>query len=1130
MAKKFEFLVTIAVSALLMGCNGKHSQNKGEAGFELLRKSQTGLDFKNTMRQTIEFNVFNYMYFFNGGGVGAGDFNNDGLVDLFFTSNMDENKLFLNQGNLKFKDVTEETGLKEGLVYPKWTTGVSVVDINNDGNLDLYINQVGRFQNIKGRNLLYINKGVENGIPKFAEEAIPYGLDLVGFGTQATFFDYDLDGDLDLYQMNHSLHANGTFGQKRTFKGTRDSLAGDFLLRNDDGVFTDVTDISGIDASVIGYGLGVATGDINQDGWPDIYIGNDFHENDYLYLNVPGPNGGRAFKEVLTEQIQHTSQFSMGVDIGDINNDAWSDIISLDMLPDDPAILKSSLGEDDYALNLFKLGYGYNQQFARNNLQLNKGDGHFQEIGMFAGVHATDWSWTSLFMDFDDDGWKDLFIANGIPHRMNDIDYVKFRENSEVRYKGNSNNLEEADLVYIDKMPKIKLKNKFFKNDGKLRFDDLTNSVDGNTESYSNGAIYADLDNDGDLDIVTNNIDDEPFVYKNLTSEKKRTGKNAWLSLQFKGSPKNVNGIGAKVVVFKKEGKLVYENYPVRGYQSSMLGNLHVGLGDTTTIDSVLVIWPGSGYQKLQNIRYNSIFEAKWQAGLPVFEHRILSGKQANSFAFEDLTQAAGLIFKHKENPFVEFDRERLTPNMVSSEGPALAIGDVNGDGLEDVFFGSSKRTKSVLFYQKPNGSFVENTPKAIQSDSLFEDVDAVFVDIEKDGDLDLVIAAGGNEYQGKDEAMKQRYYLNDGKGNFQRLDFQGVYMTASCVLPTDFNKDGLVDFFLGARAMPWKYGMVPTSALLMNKGNGQFENVTKQIAPELEQVGFVKNGQWADMDKDGDEDLVLALEWDAPAIFYNEGNSFKKTYVQSDGKGGAGLLKGWWNFVLANDFDKDGDMDILAGNLGENARFKPNTKEPIKLYVNDFDDNDQIEQILTYHLGGREIPFANFDEITQQLPPLKKQYLYARDFAKASLPELFGKEKIDKSLVYEANELRSTYFENKGGGQFEAHFLPDELQFSTLNAAQLIDLNQDGQNEIVVAGNFYDCNIEMGRYDANFGNVLTIGKAGKMEVFPLGELRVMDQVRRIRTIKRGKQNALIFARNNSTAMLIAPKAGKPVQ
>ena len=1097
-------------------------KDNAPAAFQLLRKDATGLDFQNKLQPTLAFNALEYMYFYNGGGVAAGDFNNDGLVDLYFTANMAENKLFLNQGGLKFKDVTEQAGLVPPLGGQggKWSTGASVVDINNDGLLDIYVSQVGDFLTVKGRNLLFVNQGIRDGIPVFEEEAIAYGLDLTGFGTQAAFLDYDLDGDLDMFQLNHSVHANGTFGQKKTFQGTQHPLSGDKLMRNDGpplqggrGGFTEVTMQSGINSSVIGYGLGIAAGDINLDGWPDIYIGNDFHENDYLYINQR--NG--TFKEVLAEQTMHTSQFSMGVDIADVNNDGWSEIFSLDMLPEDPYILKSSLGEDEYGIYQFKLSYGYHPQNARNTLQLNNGDaGHsgvptFSEIGMFAGVHATDWSWATFFMDLDNDGYKDLFVSNGIERRMNDIDYANFRANSEVRWKQNSGNLEESDLAVVEKMPAIKLPNKFYRNNGNLTFTDLDKQIAGALPSFSNGAVYADLDNDGDLDVAVNNLEDEPFIYQNLNTENKTSG-GAYLSLKLKGSPANVQAVGARVVVFKKGEKIIADNFPVRGYQSSALANLHVGVGDPAAVDSVLLIWPDNTYQRLDNNVFNKTSPLEWKSGLPAFHFDILRKKPANPYRFADVTAQTRLNYQHQENPFVEFNREFLIPHMVSSEGPALAVGDLNGDGLQDVFFGSAKRKKSALFYQKPDGTFFENTPAAILNDSLFEDVDAVFADLDNDGDTDIVIAAGGNEYRDTDEAMKQRAYLNDGNGNFRRLDFKGVYMTASCVLPADFNKDGLVDLFYGARTVPWNYGITPKSALLLNKGNGVFEDVGEKMG--LRNAGLVKNGAWADIDADGDSDLVLAIEWEPVTIFLNNSGTFEKRTFDE--------RKGWWNMVLPHDFDGDGDLDILAGNLGRNAKFKPTPETPVRMYVSDFDGNGQIEQVLTYYLKGREIPFANYAEMMKALPMLKKKYLFSKEFAKASIQDLFGKEKLAKAVIREANTFESMYFENTGNLTFKAHPLPDVLQFSTVNAAGVSDAGG-----VLIGGNFYECNIEMGRYDASYGNVLRIGPGGKMEAWPLGDLRIKGQVRRIRPVVVGGKTVYVFVRNNDGAVVVAPGSDK---
>ena len=1099
-------------SVVMFACGKKNGTESDQpAVFELLRKDETGLDFENVLRQSEEFNVFNYMYFFNGGGVGAGDFNNDGKVDLYFTSNMGPNKMFLNEGGLKFRDITEQAGVAG---MDGWTSGVSVVDLNNDGMLDLYVGQIGEYQSIHGHNQLFICTGVQNGIPHYEDQSAQYGLDLKGFATQAVFFDFDLDGDLDMFQLNHSLHQNGTFGPKKSFEGQMHPLAGDKLLRNDQGKFTNITAEAGIVSTVIGYGLGIVTGDVNNDGYPDIYIGNDFHENDYLYINQR--NG--TFKEQVTEEMMHTSQFSMGVDMADINNDGWNDIISLDMLPEDPFILKSSLGEDNYGLYQYKIGHGYHYQFTRNNLQLNNGDGTFSEIGLFSGIAATDWSWASLWLDFDSDGYKDLFVSNGIPRRMNDIDFVKFQEDRGLQLKENSaRTVEGKELAVVDKMPRVKLPNKLFRNTGRLRFDDFSNRIGSAVTSFSNGTVYADLDNDGDLDVVTNNLEDEPFIYKNLLRESNPQNA-AFLSFDFKGQPGNIHGIGAKVLIFKKAGSRETEEfYPVRGYQSSAHVPLFIGVGDQVAVDSVYCIWPDRRYQKLGNLQFNTTQTLTWNHKLPLADFNLLYPAKKPVYEFTDVTASTDLNFKHVENPFIEFNRETLIPNMVSTEGPALAVGDVNGDGLEDVFFGSSKRERSALYVQTPNEHFALKTSAAIIQDSLFEDVDAVFTDLENDGDLDLVIAAGGNEYRGEEEPMKQRAYLNDGKGNFTKADpFPTLFMTASCVLPCDFNGDGLTDFFFGGRATPWSYGTTPKSYLMQNMGNGRFEDVTSSSAPDLVEVGLVKKGAWSDLDADGDQDLLLAMEWDALTVFVNNKGKFEKKALPSG--------KGWWNFVLPYDFDGDGDIDILAGNTGENCRLKPSAEEPVRMYVNDFDANGRVEQILTYYVKGREIPFANHEEMMKALPMLKKKYLLSKDFAKASIEELFGPDKLKKSVLREVDHFQSTYFENTGQPfAYKAHDLPDELQFSTLNAAALIDLDGNGQKEVVLGGNFYECNIEMGRYDAFYGKVLSIGANGKMAVSPLGKLQIKGQTRRIQALKTGNKTCLVFARNNAPAVVIQP-------
>ncbi len=1076
-------------------CEGEDSPST-DVYFKLLEADKTGLTFNNTLTQDSVLNVFNYMYFFNGGGLAAGDFNEDGWVDLYFTSNMGPNRLFLNKQNLRFEEVTEQAGV-EGI--PGWTTGASTVDINNDGLLDIYVSQVGDYENIKGANQLYVCQRVENGIPVYEEQAAAYGLDLVGFGTQAAFFDYDLDGDLDMYQLNHSLHQNGTFGKRAVF-GDHHPRAGDQLLRNDEGRFVPVNEEAGIYGTVIGYGLGIVTGDVNNDGWPDIYIGNDFHENDYLYINQQDG----TFKEVLTEQLNHTSRFSMGVDMADINNDGHNDIISLDMLPDDPYILKSSLGEDGYNAFNFKLGHGYHPQFARNNLQLNNGDGTFSEIGMFAGVYATDWSWAPLFLDFDGDGYRDIFISNGIPRRMNDIDYINFKT-------GLTQN--EDDLSYVEKMPQIKLPNRFYSNTGKLRFNDVADHIQNNAPSYSNGAIYADLDQDGDLDIVVNNIADEPFLYENLIANQPES-VNTQLSLALEGPDGNRNAIGAQVRVYKDREEIRFEHYPVRGYQSSLAPDqLYVSTGDPSTVDSVVLIWPDLSYERLNVSNLADQLVIKWRENLPRFTFSKTETTREGNYVFEDITAAIGLDYEHKENPFVDFNREGLMPHRVSTEGPALAVGDVNGDGLEDVFFGSSKRERSALYLQNGAGGFTKQTPAAIIQDSLLEDVDAVFLDIDQDNDVDLVVASGGNEYKLGNEALVQRAYLNDGKGNFERADlFPGALLTASCVIPIDFDNDGWQDLFFGARAVPWKYGLRPKSFLYRNKGDGTFEEVTTAVAPDLQEVGMVKHGAWADIDGDGDGDLLLAVEWEAVQLFINDNGQLKRHPING--------AKGWWNFILPHDMDGDGDLDIIAGNFGKNSRLKPTPAEPLRCYVNDFDNNSQIEQVLTYYLKGQEIPFANYAELTKQMVSLKKRYLFAKDMAGAAPEEIFGKEKLDEALVHEVNTLQSVYFENKGTGQeFVMHDLPDAAQFSTVNAVIPVSTGEEG---LILAGNFLGANIEMGWYDANYGLLLEQQSDGTLSTKGIGNCRVKGQVRRIRKINIQGRDCIIFAKNNDKVQVLA--------
>ena len=1097
------FTIICLVSLVLSGCKSKVSH--GHVLFTGLDSKRTGLNFSNDLAYTQAFNLFKYMYFYNGSGIGAADFNNDGKIDLFFGSNQGQNKIFLNQGGLKFKDVTIEANIPNDSA---WTTGISVVDINNDGLPDIYVCRVGQYETLHSKNQLLINQGVDkNGIPHFIDKAEEYGLDFSGFSTQAVFFDNDNDGDLDMFLLNHSVHQNNNFRPRAAFKGTYDPLSGDRIFRNDGNHFTDVTKETGINSTSISYGLGIVVADLNLDGYPDLYVGNDFHENDYLYINQK--NG--TFAEEGEKRMMHTSQYSMGVDAADVNNDGFPEIISMDMLPSDPNILKRSLGEDSYDLFHEKIGMGYSYQFTRNNLQYNRRNGLFSEIGLYSGVAATDWSWAPLWMDFDNDGLKDLFISNGIPKRMNDIDYLNFVTSSEVQQKINNDDMKENDISLIKKFPEIKLPNKFYHNNGNMSFGDEGGNVEGNIPTFSNGAIYADLDNDGDLDIVVSNIDGTVILYENRNND---SIANAYLQLHLQGPPTNVNALGAKVVLFTGKEIRTYENYPARGFLSSMQIPLQIGLKNTV-IDSMFLIWPDRTFQRLPVTMKNKA-NVSYHPGLPIFDFKILTDHYSNlSNKVEDITASTGIQFFHQENRFVEFDREGLIPHMVSTEGPAIAVADINKDGLEDLYIGGSRDHKSVIYLQQGNGKFIRTLQPAIDADSIYENTDACWADINNDGYPDLVVASGGNEFYGPDFHNTPRIYVNDGKGNLSKLKdpFGKLYLTASTIVASDFNNDGYPDLFIGGRAVPYNYGEVPASYLLINNKNGTFSDVTEKYAPGLSHIGMVTSAQWFDIDKDGDKDLLLSLEWGGIVAFINNNGSFSKRILSDK--------KGWWNFLLPCDINGDGNIDLIAGNLGLNSRLHASPEQPVRLYFNDFDDNGKKEQVLTYYINGKELPFATKGELEKQMPSLKKKYLYAADLAKASLTEIFGKDKLANSQVLTADYFSNAILMNKGNLNFETRALPWEAQVTSFRASALAYTNENKRPDILLMGNYYDNNIEMGRYDADYGTVLINQGQGNFNSTPLNGLAIKGQVRCIKPIMINKHPCFILGRNNDSTIVI---------
>ncbi len=1096
----------LLLAFFIAGCKPK--QKKAPA-FITLNAKKTGLDFSNDLGYNKDFNLFKYMYFYNGGGVGAGDFNNDGKTDLFFASNQHQNKIYLNEGGLHFKDATKEAGIPDD---GGWSTGISVVDINNDGLLDIYVCRVGKYEILKSKNQLLICTGInKNGIPLYKDEAAEYGLDFSGFSTQAAFFDYDNDGDLDMFLLNHSVHQNGTFKPRADFIGTYNELSGDRIYRNDStGHFSDVTKQTGIQSTAIGYGLGICIADINLDGYPDIYIGNDFHENDYLYINQK--NG--TFKEEGEQRMMHTSQFSMGVDVADLNNDAFPEIISMDMLPSDPYILKRSLGEDAYDIFNFKINSGYSHQYTRNNLQYNRRNGMFSEVGLYAGVAATDWSWAALFTDFDNDGLKDLFIANGIPKRMNDIDYINFISNGEVQQKIRENNVDEKDLALINKFPEIKLPNKFYKNNGNFSFADEADLIEENPLTFSNGSIYADLDNDGDADIVTSNINGTALLYENTQA---RPNVPSSIDMNLKGAAKNIHALGSKIMVYANKTEVrTYEKYPVKGFLSSMETPLQVGLVNTV-VDSILVIWPDNTYENIGDINSRTLVNIEYKKGLPNYDYTRLTDRLKNpAKEMVDITKDVNVNYLHEENHFVEFDRESLIPRMFSTESPSLAVADINKDGLEDIFIGGSRDKKACIFLQQTNGKFIKTVQPVLENDSIYETTGACFTDVNNDGNIDLVAASGGNEFYGEEYHNTPRIYLNDGKANFTKSDnpFGHLYITASCVVPCDFNGDGFTDLFIGGRAVPFEYGQIPQSYLLMNDKTGRFSNVTEQYAAGLSHAGFVTDALWFDIDKDGDKDLLISQEWGGITAFVYNAGKFTKTELT--GK------KGWWNFLLPCDVDNDGDIDLIAGNLGTNSRLKASAQEPVKMYYNDFDNNGKKEQVLTYFFNGKEIPFANKAELEKQMPPvMKKKFLYAENFAKATLGDIFTQKKLDEAQVFSADYFYNAVLINNGHMQFETRALPMEAQLTAFKDAVVVDANGDNLPDIFMAGNFYDNNIEMGRYDADYGSILINKGKGNFSCQTLNGLQIKGQVRHIKPIIINKQQACVIVRNSDSAMVI---------
>jgi enediyne biosynthesis protein E4 len=1079
--------------------------------FIKLQPGKTGITFENAIHYSDSFNILDYIYFYNGGGVATGDINNDGLQDIYFTANQGSNRLYLNKGGCQFEDITEKAGVKGA---GNWKTGVTMADVNGDGLLDIYVCEVGGYKSLQGRNELFINKGVGpslEGGPVFTEQAGEYGLAVEGFNTQASFFDYDNDGDLDMFLVNHSVHSNESYGDS-AIRSRHNAASGDKLFRNDPGaghpVFTEVTREAGIYSSVLGYGLNVIIGDFNLDGWQDIYVSNDFHENDYYYIN----NCNGTFREMNQQAFGHESRFSMGSDVADINNDGWPDIVTLDMLPADERVLKSSAGDDPFDIYTFKMSRGYHHQNARNCLQLNAGGGErFSDIGLYAGMAATDWSWSPLIADFDNDGMKDLFITNGIIKRPNDLDYLKYISNTTIRTALQSG--KSADSEVIARMPDGAVHNYIFQGNASLRFKDQSMAWGFDAPGLSNGAAYADLDNDGDLDLVVNNINAAAGIYQNQTSQQ---SASHYIDIVLRGDAPNTMGYGSRIIIKCRNGKQYNHLTASRGFQSASTPVIHFGLDADTVIDELQITWPDQRIQLLKNVKAGQrliVQQKKAQPGNP----RNGPGDPFATPLFMKVTDTLVKGYKHHENSFVDFNIQQLMPAAVSTQGPKLAVADVNGDGLDDFFAGGAANQAGRIFQQTTAGTFISTNEQVFLADSACEDVNAAFFDADADGDMDLYVVSGGNEASAHNPALLDRLYLNNGKGHFVKsAALPSIFENKSAVAISDFDHDGDPDIFIGGRVVAGRYGAIPQSNILLNDGKGHFSIADSIRAPGLHGIGMVTDAAWADIDKDGWQDLVIVGEWMPVTVFKNVRGRLHNHTHELHLENTTGL----WSALLATDIDNDGYIDLLAGNRGENARLHASQQFPLSLYIGDIDDNGSLDQILGIEKEGRYFTFLGKEELEKQLPAIiRKKYPDYKSMAGKTVPDIFG-DRLAAMQKRSAQMLASVIIKNDHG-RLKVSKLPFPLQWSPVFAFCAGDFNGDRHKDIMAAGNFYGVLPYEGRYDAGYGNIL-INKDSAF--FPLSSLQsgfsVDGEVRDIKQIRSANGTVLyIIARNNDSLL-----------
>jgi hypothetical protein len=1078
--------------------------------------SVTHADFVNELDYSIQldskFNIYTFRNFYNGGGVGLGDFNNDGLTDIFMGANMGTNVLYLNKGNFRFEDISEKAGIQG----KGWSTGISVADVNGDGLQDIYVCKSGNTRGVQANNELYIN----NGDLTFNEKAAEYGIAEPGNSTQGVFFDYDKDGDLDLFLLKNYPKAIGSFDLKKNQRNLRDSIGGDKLYRNDNNKFTDVSSQAGIYGSVIGFGLGVTVGDIDQDGWMDIYVSNDFFERDYIYLN----KHDGTFIETLPQMTRSISASSMGADIADLNNDRYPEIFATDMVPEHNDRLKTKTTFDDWDNYKLAVDNGYHHQYTRNMLQLNNNDGTFSEIGRFSGVSATDWSWGALIFDLDNDGYKDIFVANGIFKDLTDQDYIRFFSNRDMVMSIITGNHVDYKTL-IDAIPSVKIPSYAFKNMGNLHFKDSASEWGLADPGFSNGAAYGDLDNDGDLDLVVNNVNMPMFIYRNNCETIKP--ENHYLKFILRGEKENICAIGAKITI-KNKGELRYlEQMPMRGYLSTVDQRPNFGLGSLTIIDSVIIEWPDKRVTILKDVHADQTITLNQKDATSANIHVVDSLHSGNMF-FKDISKEKRIDFTHKESDFNDFARDRLIFHMMSTEGPHMSKADVNNDGLEDFYIGGGKDQPGALMIQKRDGTFFSADKKVFEADRISEDTDAEFFDADNDGDMDLYVTSGSNEFPESSSALNDRLYINQGDGTYLKSSQilpAGKFENTSCVKAADFDNDGITELFVGVRLKPFSYGVPVNGYILENDGKGNLSNITPKVAPGLINAGMIRDMAWFDSDNDGDEDILIAGDWMPLKLFTNEKGIFKEN------KDAFGTLKtnGWWNCILTTDIDKDGDIDFIAGNHGLNSRFRALPDMPVSMYVNDYDINGEIEQIICTYDGTKSYPMALKHDLTRQIPELEKKYPKYVMYKDQQINDVFTQSQLKNSISLEADLLETSLFINDGKGSFSRVNLPEEVQFSPVYAILAGDYNSDGYIDLLMGGNLYNVKPEVGRYDASYGCMLEgDGKGGFKYLSPAKSgFRLDDEIRDLMEISTPKGKLIVAARSNCPVQVFNADKGR---